>query len=83
MLTSDSWICNWFGGLDVANKISYSGTSSFATKALVPYTVNGKEGGTYKTQDNLSFLRVYGAGHEVMYYRKFGHALRCRTGNKF
>ncbi|KAF2111581.1 carboxypeptidase S1 [Lophiotrema nucula] len=63
------WICNWFGGLDVANAISYSGQSAFKSKALVPYNVNGKEGGTFKTQGNLSFLRVYAAGHEVPYYQ--------------
>jgi carboxypeptidase C (cathepsin A) len=63
------WICNWFGSLAVANVISYSGTTAFATKSLAPYTVKGKEGGTFKTQGNLSFLRVYGAGHEVPYYR--------------
>ena len=63
------WICNWFGNLDVANQINYSGKSAFAAKALAPYTVNGKEGGQFKTQANLSFLRVYAAGHEVPYYQ--------------
>ncbi|OCK73133.1 putative carboxypeptidase S1 [Lepidopterella palustris CBS 459.81] len=63
------WICNWFGGLAVANKIQYSGTSQFASAALAPYNVNGAEGGTFKTVDNLSFLRVFGAGHEVPYYQ--------------
>lgn len=64
------WICNWYGGYDVANAISYSGQSAFKAKTLAPYKVNGKEGGTFKTQGNLSFLRVYEAGHEVPYYRK-------------
>ncbi|KAF2200356.1 putative carboxypeptidase S1 [Delitschia confertaspora ATCC 74209] len=63
------WICNWFGVLDSANAIKYSGQTAFASKALSSYTVNGKQGGTFKTQDNLSFLRVFGAGHEVMYYQ--------------
>ncbi|KAF2806525.1 putative carboxypeptidase S1 [Mytilinidion resinicola] len=63
------WICNWFGGLDVANAITYSGTSTFANKSLDPYTVEGTEKGTFKTVSNLSFLRVYGAGHEVPYYQ--------------
>lgn len=62
------WICNWYGGLDVANSVSFSGSSSFASAALAPYTVNGKQGGTFKTQNNFSFLRVFGAGHEVPYY---------------
>ncbi|KAM0804705.1 carboxypeptidase-like protein S1 [Usnea florida] len=63
------WICNWFGGLASANAVSYSGTQAFAAKALTPYTVNGTQGGTVKTVDNLSFLRVFGAGHEVPYYQ--------------
>lgn len=62
------WICNWVGGLAVANQVSFSGSSTFASKTLAPYTVNGKQGGTFKTQGNFSFLRVFGAGHEVPYY---------------
>ena len=31
--------------------------------------VQGTQGGTFKTVDNLSFLRVFGAGHEVPYYQ--------------
>ena len=63
------WICNWFGNLAAANAVSYSGASAFASKALAPYTVQGTQGGTFKTVDNLSFLRVFGAGHEVPYYQ--------------
>lgn len=62
------WICNWFGGLAAANAVSYSGQSTFASKALAPYNVAGQQGGTYKTVDNFSFLRVFGAGHEVPFY---------------
>lgn len=71
-----SRICNWFGVLDVANAVTYSGQSAFKSKALAPYTVNGKEGGQFKTEGNLSFLRVYGAGHEIMYYRKCAQKYR-------
>lgn len=67
----NSWICNWFGSLDVANSIQFSSQSTFASKALAPYTVNGAQGGTFKTVSNLSFLRVFEAGHEVPYYREF------------
>ncbi|KAF2734505.1 putative carboxypeptidase S1 [Polyplosphaeria fusca] len=63
------WICNWFGNLAVANVVDYPGNAAFASKALAPYKVNGKEGGQFKTEGNLSFLRVYAAGHEVPYYQ--------------
>ncbi|PVI04790.1 carboxypeptidase S1 [Periconia macrospinosa] len=63
------WICNWYGSHDVVNAVSYSGKDAFNSKALAPYTVNGKVGGEFKTQGNLSFLRVYDAGHLVMYYQ--------------
>ncbi|KAI9675571.1 MAG: hypothetical protein M1822_008924 [Bathelium mastoideum] len=63
------WICNWYGGQAVANAISYSGASAFDAAPLEPYTVAGTQGGTFKTGGNLSFLRVFGAGHEVPYYQ--------------
>ncbi|KAI9730445.1 MAG: hypothetical protein M1818_008140 [Claussenomyces sp. TS43310] len=65
------WICNWFGGQAAAEAINFSGQPTFKAAALAPYNVNGTQGGTFKTQDNLSFLRVFGAGHEVPYYSKF------------
>lgn len=64
------WICNWFGGLASANAISYSGTAAFNAQAVASYTVNGTAAGTFKSVGNLSWLRVFGAGHEVPYYRK-------------
>ncbi|KAH6647100.1 Alpha/Beta hydrolase protein [Truncatella angustata] len=62
------FICNWFGNLDVANALTYSGSAQFSAKTLAPYTVGGTELGQFKSVDNLSFIRVYGAGHEVPYY---------------
>ncbi|PKY07660.1 putative carboxypeptidase S1 [Aspergillus campestris IBT 28561] len=63
------WICNWYGNYDVANAVDYPGKEEFAGKDLKPYTVNGKEKGTFKNVENFSFLRVYEAGHMVMYYQ--------------
>ena len=65
------------GVQDVVNQVSYSSQTAFRAKTLAPYKVNGKEGGQFKTEGNLSFLRVYDAGHEVMYYRTCFDA-RCR-----
>ncbi|KAK9772802.1 putative Alpha/Beta hydrolase protein [Seiridium cardinale] len=63
------FICNWFGNLAVANALTYSGSAEFKDKALASYTVDGTELGQFKSVDNLSFIRVYGAGHEVPYYQ--------------
>ncbi|KAF8859724.1 carboxypeptidase-like protein S1 [Acephala macrosclerotiorum] len=63
------WICNWFGGLASAEAIVYSGSSAFKSTAVSSYTVNGVAGGTFKSVGNLSWLRVFEAGHEVPYYQ--------------
>ncbi|KAA8568289.1 hypothetical protein EYC84_007325 [Monilinia fructicola] len=62
------FICNWFGGLATANAITYPSSAAFNAAAVANYTVNGVAGGTFKTAGNLSWLRVFGAGHEVPYY---------------
>lgn len=63
------WICNYQGGFNVANSISWSGQSEFVNTALKSYTVNGNASGLYKNVNNLSWLQVYEAGHEVPYYQ--------------
>lgn len=63
--------CNWMGCLASANAIQYSGTTTFASKAVSSYTVNGVTKGEFKSVGNLSWLRVYQAGHEVPYYREY------------
>lgn len=62
------WICNWVGNQVAAEAVSFPGQGAFNAKELTSYTVNGVAGGTFKTQDNLSFLKVFGAGHEVPFY---------------
>jgi hypothetical protein len=57
--------------LVTANAISWSGQTAFQSKAEASYTVDGAAGGTFKTEGNLSWLRVFGAGHEVPYYSKY------------
>jgi hypothetical protein len=47
---------------DVVNQVTYSGQTAFRAKTLGPYKVKGKEAGQFKTEGNLSFLRVYDAG---------------------
>ncbi|KAL8927941.1 MAG: hypothetical protein Q9208_002016 [Pyrenodesmia sp. 3 TL-2023] len=63
------WICNWFGNQAAAEAVTYSGQSAFQAAALTPYNVAGKQAGTFKTAGNLSFARIFGAGHKVPFYQ--------------
>ncbi|KAI1384015.1 putative carboxypeptidase S1 [Hypoxylon trugodes] len=63
------YLCNWPGTLDVADAIPWSGQEIFANQTLVPYTLHGTEKGTFKTLDNLVFMRIYEAGHNLPFYQ--------------
>ena len=63
------YICNYEGGLQAANNVTYAGTAKFNAAALSSYTVNGKASGLFKTQGKFSYLQVFKAGHEVPYYQ--------------
>jgi carboxypeptidase C (cathepsin A) len=43
-------------------------SSEFAEQEFTTYTVNGETAGQYKNAGTFSYLRVYGAGHEVPAY---------------
>ncbi|KAF2149189.1 alpha/beta-hydrolase [Myriangium duriaei CBS 260.36] len=62
------WMCNYLGGVAVANAVNWSGQDCFRKASLEPYTVNGHAVGLFKSVKNLSWLQVYGSGHEVPYY---------------
>ncbi|KAF2087953.1 putative carboxypeptidase S1 [Saccharata proteae CBS 121410] len=63
------FICNWLGSQYVVNAVTFDGQKAFRAAELEPYTVDGTEKGTFKTQGNFSFLRAFEAGHEVPYYQ--------------
>ncbi|KAF7557505.1 hypothetical protein G7046_g6023 [Stylonectria norvegica] len=67
--TGDDWICNWEGNFWAVNTMDWYGRDDFATLKLANYTVDGKNHGEYKTLHNLSWLKVFEAGHEVPYYQ--------------
>ncbi|CAG2000160.1 unnamed protein product [Fusarium graminearum] len=60
------WICNWMGNYRALNSIA---PQSFVSAPLQSFTVDGTKYGEFKTSGNLSWLRVYGAGHEVPAYQ--------------
>jgi carboxypeptidase C (cathepsin A) len=61
--------CDWFGGLASVNTVQYPGHFIFKDKPVTNYTVNGVVGGTFKSVENLSWLRVFESGHEVAAYQ--------------
>ncbi|KAM0206330.1 hypothetical protein ACHAQI_008431 [Fusarium lateritium] len=65
---SDS-VCNWVGTKRVAEAVEWSQQKTFSNQKLQPYTVDGKEKGSFKSVDNLHFVRVFDAGHNVWWYQ--------------
>lgn len=65
------WICNWLGNWESVHAIQYGQSAAFAATPLRPYKANGTAYGEYKVAGNLNWLKVYEAGHEIPYYRKF------------
>jgi carboxypeptidase D len=59
------WICNLFAGLASAEYLMYSDSAAFKKKGVGNYIVNSVPTGTLETEGDLSWLRLFGAGHEV------------------
>ncbi|KAL1187819.1 Serine carboxypeptidase-like 49 [Cardamine amara subsp. amara] len=58
-------ICNWLGNSRWVNAMEWSGKTNFGAAEEVPFVVDGKEAGSLKTYQQLSFLKVRDAGHMV------------------
>lgn len=68
------YICNWYGGeaisLSVAANISSVYSSKFPAAGYAPIIVNSSYiGGVVRQYGNLSFSRIYEAGHQVPAYQ--------------
>jgi len=59
------YICNWFGGLDWVHKIQWEHQADFRQKEMTDWVVDGKAVASQKTVENLTFMRVFSAGHMV------------------
>jgi cathepsin A (carboxypeptidase C) len=68
------FICNWYGGKAWVLDMDWKGKDKFNNVEDLPLKVlsNGKEYGQYRTYENLTFIRVYEAGHMVPYYQPEG-----------
>ncbi|KAF2758678.1 alpha/beta-hydrolase [Pseudovirgaria hyperparasitica] len=64
------YACNWFGGEAVSKAINYTNTEAFNAAGYAGIQVNDSYiGGQVRQYGNLSFSRVYEAGHEVPAYQ--------------
>lgn len=68
------YVCNWFGGEAVSLGIAQQAGGDYATKfpaaGYAPIVVNDSYvGGEVRQYGNLSFSRVYQAGHSVAWYQ--------------
>ncbi|KAJ4405459.1 hypothetical protein N0V91_005199 [Didymella pomorum] len=64
------YACNWYGGEALSLAIPYDNATDFAAAGYAPLVVNDTYvGGQVRQHGNLSFTRVYEAGHEVPAYQ--------------
>ncbi len=62
--------CNWMGGEAVSLAIDHAGAAAFRAAGYADVAVNGSYvGGQVRQHGNLSFTRVYQAGHEIPAYQ--------------
>jgi cathepsin A (carboxypeptidase C) len=59
------FICNWRGSEAWTNAIEWEHQEAFQSMDYTKWNVDGQPAGEYKRRDNLTFLRVYEAGHMV------------------
>ncbi|KAL8057693.1 hypothetical protein ABFX02_04G200300 [Erythranthe guttata] len=58
-------ICNWLGNSRWVDNMEWFGRKEFLSAAFVPFKVDGVEAGLRKSYGDLTFLKVYNAGHLV------------------
>ncbi|KAM0544662.1 hypothetical protein ACHAPJ_011723 [Fusarium lateritium] len=63
------YVCNWIGTKRVADAVDWPQKEIFSRNNLQPYKVKGVEKGTFKSVDNLHFVRVFEAGHNLWWYQ--------------
>ena len=64
------YACNWYGGEEVSLAVNYSQADAFRLAGYANISVNSSYvGGQVRQHGNLSFSRVYQAGHEIPAYQ--------------
>ncbi|KAF8315624.1 alpha/beta-hydrolase [Clavulina sp. PMI_390] len=77
------YICNYMGVEAMLDSLSTNVASTYKAQSFTPWTVAGKSAGQFKTAGNLTYLRVYQAGHEVPAYSANGLAIGQAALNFF
>jgi cathepsin A (carboxypeptidase C) len=59
------FICNWIGNKAWTDSLDWSGSKGYQNAPSVPWMSGGKQAGELKSFENLTFLRIFEAGHFV------------------
>jgi carboxypeptidase C (cathepsin A) len=71
------YICNYKGFEAVTNALQTRFSAQFARTKWSTWKVNGQVAGQYRNAGTFSYVRNYGAGHEVPAYQYGACSLRC------
>ncbi|KAJ7935823.1 alpha/beta-hydrolase [Mycena leptocephala] len=63
------YICNFMGVEAMTTTLKTKFSAEFSQQEFAPYMVNGQLAGQFKTAGTFSYVRIYGAGHEVPAYQ--------------
>ncbi|KAF9047503.1 serine carboxypeptidase [Panaeolus papilionaceus] len=63
------YICNYIGWEAMVDALNTQFTTMYKQQTFQPYTVAGQTAGQYKNAGSFSYVRFFGAGHEVPAYK--------------
>lgn len=58
-------MCNWMGIQDTITNMTWKGAQGFGNATEEEWHVNGTQAGTWQTARNMTFVKVFEAGHMV------------------
>lgn len=72
------WICNWIGNLAWSLNMEWSGKQGYNESPTEKWfsDLTGNHAGDVRTFENLTFLRIFDAGHMVK-IKTFFHKKKC------
>ena len=67
--TMQDYILNFNAVEAMVNALQTQFSTLYGQQTFAPYTVAGQTTGEYKNAGTFSYVRIYGAGHEVPAYK--------------